>query len=195
MAFGTSTIANSEGRANAAHSAREYRDDLSNDLSSAWLQPQALGARRLERILRLRHQHPRQPAHADRSAPLRAADAGGSGLQAHPPGRRPHDVHEHHVLRVARLSPGEKDREKRRLRAAFGHQRAAHVHRHAGDHAAGQAGDGRPDQGLAGRSDVGLHPEFRADGRRVSRPDRAGASRRRRPCSARSPASRSRSSR
>ena len=30
---------------------------------------------------------------------------------------------------------------------------------------------GDPDQGLAGRPDVGLHPELRADGRRLPRPD------------------------
>ena len=38
------------------------------------------------------------------------------------------------------------------LRAAFGHQRAAHVHRHVRDHAADQAGHRRSDEGLAGRA-------------------------------------------
>ena len=40
------------------------------------------------------------------------------------------DVPEHDVLRLAGLSPGEEDGPHRRVRAAFGHQRAAHVHRH-----------------------------------------------------------------
>src|ERR1700761_5133018 len=38
------------------------RDDLCNDLCPARLQAQALGARRLECLLRFRDEHPRQPA-------------------------------------------------------------------------------------------------------------------------------------
>ena len=49
-------------------------------------------ARRLERVLRLRHQHPRQPAGADRAAALRAEDAGQHRVRAHPAGARADDV-------------------------------------------------------------------------------------------------------
>ncbi len=40
---------------------------------------------------------------------------------------------------LSRLPAGEEDRPQRRVRAAVGHQRAAHVHRDLGDHAADQA--------------------------------------------------------
>ena len=43
---------------------------------------------------------------------------------------------QHGLLRLARLSPGQEDRPHRRLRAALGHQRAAHVRRHLRRHAA-----------------------------------------------------------
>ena len=52
-------------------------------------QTQNLGARRLECLLRLRHQHPRQPAHAHRAAALRAEDAAtisSSDASCPPPG-------------------------------------------------------------------------------------------------------------
>ena len=61
------------------------------------------------------------------------------------------------------------DRPRRRLRAAVGHQRAAHVRRHVRDHAADLAQDRRSDQGLGGRADLGVHPELRADDRRLHR--------------------------
>ena len=47
-------------------------------------QTENLGARRLERLLRLRHQHPRQPAHAHRAAAVRAEDAGRPRLRPNP---------------------------------------------------------------------------------------------------------------
>ncbi len=59
----------------------------------------------------------------------------------------------------------------RRLRAALGHQRAAHVRGHVRDHAADRAQDRRSDQGLGGRADLGVHPELRADDRRLRRAD------------------------
>ena len=43
------------------------------------------------------------------------------------------------LLRVAGLPARAEDRTHRRLRAAFRHQRAAHVHRHVRDHAADRA--------------------------------------------------------
>ncbi len=103
---------------------------------------------------------------------VRPADARRAGVQAHPARRRADDVHEHLLLRVARLSSGEEDRAQRRLRAALRDQRAAHVHRHAGHHAAGQARHRRSDEGLAGGADLGVHPELRADGRRLHCPHR-----------------------
>ena len=42
------------------------------------------------------------------AAAVRPADAGRAGLQAHPPGGRADDVHEHDVLRLARLSLAKK---------------------------------------------------------------------------------------
>ena len=45
------------------------------------------------------------------------------------------------VLRAARLQPGQEDRTHRRLCAAFGHQRAAHVRGRVRDHAADRAQD------------------------------------------------------
>ena len=89
------------------------------------------------------------------------------------PGAGPDDVPVHVLLRLARLSAGEEDRPQRRLRAALGHQRAAHVHRHLRDHAADRAQDQRPDQGLGSRTDLGVHPELHPDGRRLHRADRA----------------------
>ncbi len=52
------------------------------------------------------------------------------------PAARPDAVPQHGVLRLARLPAGEEDRAQRRLRAALGHQRAAHVRRHLRGHAA-----------------------------------------------------------
>ena len=49
-------------------------------------------AGRLERLLRLRHQHPRQHAGADRAVALRAEDAGRTRVRPHPAGARPDDV-------------------------------------------------------------------------------------------------------
>ena len=63
------------------------------------------------------------------------------------------------------------------------------------DHAADRAQDRRPGQGLGGRPDLGLRAELRADGRRLHRAGRSARSRRAPRCSARWPASRSRSSR
>ena len=55
------------------------------------------------------------------------------------PALGPDDVPVDDVLRLARLPAGAEDRPQRRLRAAVGHQRAAHVHRHLRDHAADHA--------------------------------------------------------
>ena len=159
------------------------------------IQAQTLGAGRLERLLRLRHQHPRQPAGAHGAAALRAEDAGRHRLRPHPARDRADAVPEHGVLRVARLPARAADRPHRRLRAALRDQRAAHVRRHVRDHAADLVEDRRSDQGLGGGADLGVHSELRADGRRASSRRASAGSRRARRCSARSPASRSRSSR
>ena len=55
------------------------------------------------------------------------------------PATGPDAVPVHAVLRVAGLPARQEDRADRRLRAAVGHQRAAHVHRHLRDHAADRA--------------------------------------------------------
>ena len=117
--------------------------------------PALVDARRLERVLRFRHQHPRQPAGADRPAALRAEDARRPGVRAHPPGGRADDGAVDAVLRVARLPARAAHRPHRRLRAAVGHQRAAHVRRRVRDHAADHAQDRRPGQGLGSRARPG----------------------------------------
>ena len=159
------------------------------------LQAGIVDAGRLERLLRLRHQHPRQHAGADRAVALRAEDAGLAGVRPHPARPRPDDVPLHLLLCLARLSPGAEDRPQRRLRAAVGRQRAAHVHRHLRDHAADHAQDRRSDQGLVSRPGLGVLPEFYPDDRRLHRALHPARSRRARRCSARWPASRSPSSR
>ena len=63
----------------------------------------------------------------------------------------------------------QEDRPHRRLRAALGHQRAAHVHRHLRDHAADRAQDRRPGQRLGSGPGLGVLPELHADGRRLHR--------------------------
>ena len=67
------------------------------------------------------------------------------------------------------LSAGEEDRTQRRLRAALGHQRAAHVRRHLRGHAADPGQDQRSHAGLGGRPHLGVRAELRADGRRLHR--------------------------
>src|SRR5580698_7717581 len=76
---------------------RSVHHDLSTDCIDHWTarQTEALGPRRLERLLRVWHQHPRQPADAERLAALRPADAERSGVQAHPARVGPDDVFEH----------------------------------------------------------------------------------------------------
>ena len=97
----------------------------------------ALGAGRLERLLRLRHQHPRQHAGADRPAALRAEDARRAWSSAAScPALGLMMFLSHRLLRLARLPARQAHRPQRRLRAALGHQRAAHVRRHVRDHAA-----------------------------------------------------------
>ena len=60
------------------------------------------------------------------------------------------------LLRLARLRAGaRRPGRDRRLRAAVGHQRAAHVRRHVRDHAADRAHDRRSGQGLGGRASPG----------------------------------------
>src|SRR5437762_105011 len=72
-----------------------------------------------------------EPARPERTSALRAQDARRPGLSAHPSGHRAHDVHEHALLRLARLPACQENRAHRRLRTAVGHQRAeigrAHV--------------------------------------------------------------------
>ena len=63
----------------------------------------------------------------------------------------------------------QEDRPHRRLRAALGHQRAAHVRRHVRGHAADPARDQRPGAGLGGGPHLGVRAELRADGRRLHR--------------------------
>ena len=87
------------------------------------------------------------------------------------------------------------DRPQRRVRAALGRQRAAHVHRHLRDHAADHAQDQRSDQGLGGGPGLGVLPELHPDDRRLHRALSSARSRRAPRCSARWPASRSPSSR
>ena len=108
-------------------------------MTATHAQARAVDADRLERLLRLRHQHPGQHAGADRPVAVRAEDAELAGVRPHPAGARPDDVPVHVLLRVARLSAGAEDRPHRRLRAAVGRQRAAHVRRHLRDHAADHA--------------------------------------------------------
>ena len=62
-----------------------------------------LDAGRLERVFRLRHQHPGQHAGADRAVALRAQDAGRHRVRPHPARARSDDVPVHDVLRLARL--------------------------------------------------------------------------------------------
>ncbi len=130
-------------------------------------------ARRLERVFRFRYQHPGQPARAHRSAALRAQDARRPGVRAHRPGGRAHDGALDAVLRVARLPASPAHRPHRCLCAAVGDQRAAHVRRGVRDHAADHAQDRRPGEGLGSRADLGIHPELRADDRRLHRALRA----------------------
>ncbi|MFD2577826.1 cysteine hydrolase family protein [Novosphingobium colocasiae] len=93
--------------------------------------------RRLERLLRVRDQYPRQRARADGPVAVRAQDAGRDRVRPHPAGRRPDDVPFNLLLRLACPQAGDPDRAGRRLRAAIGDQRAAHVRgrvrRHAAD--------------------------------------------------------------
>ena len=128
-----------------------------------------LDARRLERVLRLRHQHPGQHAGPHRPVALRAEDARRHRVRPHPAGARPDDVPEHDVLRLARLQAGAQDRPQRCVRAAVGGERAAHVHRHLRHHAADRGQDRRSGQGLGGRPRLGVLPELHPDGRRLHR--------------------------
>ena len=62
-----------------------------------------------------------------------------------------------------------KEGRDQRLRAALGHQRAAHVRRHLRHHAADPDQDQGSDPGVGSGSDLGVHPELRADGGRLHR--------------------------
>ncbi len=132
-------------------------------------QARHLGTGGLERLIRVRHQHPAQPAGAHRPSALRAEDAGRNRLRPHSSGLRPDVVHEHHVLRLARLSIGQKNRAQRRHCAALGYQRPAHVRRRIRHHVADHAANRRSDQGLGSRADLGIHSELRAHDRRLRR--------------------------
>ena len=63
----------------------------------------------------------------------------------------------------------QEDGANRCLRAAFGHQRSAHVHRHLRDHAADHAEDRRSHEGLVGGTGLGFRPKFCAHDRRLCR--------------------------
>jgi hypothetical protein len=114
------------------------------------VQAEDLGAGRLERVLRVRHQHPRQPDGADDAAALRDQDARPHRVRAHPARDRADalPVTMYYAWLAYRLA--QEDRAHGRLRAALGHQRAAHVRRHLRDHAADRAQDRRSDAGLGG---------------------------------------------
>ena len=154
-----------------------------------------LGSRRLERLLRLRHQYPGQRARADRAAAFRAENARCAGVRPHPAGHRADAVPQHGVLRLARLSAGQEDRPHRVCALPSGIS-VPHMfvvtfvvmlpilNADQGSRA-----------GLGGRPHLGVRAELRADGRRLHRAGRSARSRRAPRCSARSPASRSPSSR
>ena len=125
--------------------------------------PATVDARRLERVLRLRHQHPRQHAGADGPLALRAQDARRPRVRPHPARGRPDDGAVDDVLRVARVPARLEDRPRRRVRAALRHQRAAHVRGRVRDHAADQPHDRRPGQRLGSGARVGVRAELRAD--------------------------------
>ena len=130
----------------------------------------ALGTRRLERLLRLRHQHPGQHADADRAAALRAEDAGRAGLRPHPAGHRPDAVPD-----ARSTTPGSPTGWPRRPAATT----SARCPRASACRTCSSscfvimlpiAADRRPDQGLGGRAHLGVRAELRADGRRLHRP-------------------------
>ncbi len=106
---------------------------------------------------------------AHRPAALRAQDARRAGVRPHPARHRPDAVPQHHVLRLAGLSPRQGDRPHRRLRPALGHQRAAHVRRRVRDHAADPDHHQGSRAGLGSRPHLGVRAELRADGRRLHR--------------------------
>ena len=58
---------------------------------------------------------------------------------------------------------------RRRVRAALGRERAAHVRRHVRDHAADPGQDQRPHQSLGGGARLGVLPELHPDDRRLHR--------------------------
>lgn len=65
------------------------------------------GFRGLERLLRIWHQHPRQPSGPDGAAAVRAADAERDHLRTHPARAGADDVPVDVLLRLARLAPCE----------------------------------------------------------------------------------------
>ena len=123
----------------------------------------------MERLFRFRDQHPRQPPGVDRTLALRAAHAGRGRVRPHPAGLRAHALHQHALLRVARLSARQGDRPRRCDGVAVRHQRAAHVRGGVRDHAAHRPQDRRSGQGMGGRPHLGLHSELRAHRRRLHR--------------------------
>ena len=107
----------------------------------------SLDTGRLERVLRVRNEHPRESPRADGAAAVRPQDAERHRVRADPSGARPHDVPVDRLLCLARLFARQEDGPQRRLRAALRDQRAAYVRRHLRHHAAHRASTGDPIKG------------------------------------------------
>ena len=131
-----------------------------------------VGFRRLERVLRVRDQHPGQHAGAYGPVAVRAEDAGFACFRPHPARPWPDDVPFDHVLRVALLPARPGNRPRGRLRVAIGRERAAHVYRHFRDNAPDHAQDERSDQGLGGWPGLGVLSELHPNDRWLPRADR-----------------------
>ena len=147
-------------------SCRPYDQHIDHDHG---VPPATLGARRLERVLRLRHQHPRQPAHAHRAAAVRLGfpDELVFGRILPAVGLMLFLSTSYYAWLaydlVRRTGP------RRRLRAALRARRRPHVHRGLRGDAADQAADRRSDQSVGSRAHLGVHPEPGAHPRRLHR--------------------------
>ena len=150
-----------------------------------------LGSRRLERLLRLRHQHPGQRSGPDRAAALRAQDAGRAGVRPHPAGARPDAVPStvYYAWLAYRLAQKTGRTDVCALPSGI-----SVPHMFVVTFVVMLPillSDQRSGPGLGGGPHLGVRAEFRPDGGRLHRARSSARSRRARRCSARWPASRS----
>ena len=124
-----------------------------------------VGSRRLERLLRVRHQHPGQRSRADRTAPLRAQDAG-SLVFANPSGSA--DAVLSTVYYVARPSAAQKTAATTSALC----RRAPACRTCSLSFVVMLPIRSEPTiRSRPGRADLGVRPELLSDGGRLHRPD------------------------